>query len=282
MGAMRSKRGKMNYKIVASDIDGTLLNTDSQLSEKNISAISRLGKLGMHFVPATGRTLSEIPPEVLSCSDIRYIIQSNGAAVTDRISGEQIRLCIGCDAAKRLLDILFKYDAHLTVRHGGESYAGKLTDYVVKHNKVDKNHVAVIQRYANFPTNFKEVVYSLDYIEVVSAYFPSEDERQSCRAEIESLGECRTAQVGEHGLEIFDKSAGKGAALLALSEWLGVDRTESIGVGDSGNDITLVQAAGLGLAVKNATDELKGVADEVICSNDEGAIDYILKHFCES
>lgn len=272
----------MKYKIVASDLDGTLLNTDSQLSEKNICAISRLGERGIHFLPATGRTLSEIPAEVLSCSNIRYIIQSNGAAVTDRISGEQIRLCISRDAAKRLLDILFRYDAHLTVRHGGESYAAGLTDRVVSHNKIDKNHVAVIQRYSNFPTNFKEVVYSFDYIEVISAYFHTEDERQSCRREIEALGECRTAQVGEYGLEIFDKSAGKGAALLALCDKLGIARSESVGVGDSGNDITLVQAAGLGLAVKNATDELKDAADEVICSNDEGVVDYILKHFLES
>ncbi len=270
----------MKYKIVASDLDGTLLNSNSTVGEKNLNAISQLSELGIHFVPATGRTLSELPPEVLNCKDIRYIIHSNGAAVTDRLSGEQIRLCIGRDAAGRLLDILFKYDAHLTVRHGGESYAEELTDSVANRCKVDPNHVAVIRKYAKFPTDFKELVYSFDYIEVISAYFRFEEERIKCREEIEALGECHAVSVGEIGLEIFDKSAGKGAALFALCDKLGIDHRQTIGVGDSGNDITLLRAAGLGLAVENAVDSLKSVSNKIVCSNDEGVVAYILENFC--
>ncbi len=269
----------MKYKLVASDLDGTLLDSHSKIGKRNLDAISKVTEMGVHFVPATGRTLCELPEEVLECSDIRFIIHSNGATVTDRISGEKILLCIKQEAAKRLFDILYKYDAHLTVRQGGKSYAEELLENTAEHNRIDKNHVAVIRRYSEFPKNFKSVIYSLPEVEVVSAYFHSDEERIKCRDEIAALGQCRAVVVSCGGLEIFDKSAGKGKALLALCERLGIDATETIGVGDSGNDITLVSTAGLGLAVSNSSASLMEVADEVICSNDEGAVGYILENF---
>ena len=269
----------MKYKLVASDLDGTLLDSSSRVGNRNLDAISKLTEKGVYFVPATGRTLCELPEEVLNCSDIRYVIHSNGATVTDRVSGEKIRLCIKKEAAKRLFDILYKYDAHLTVRHGGKSYAEKLFDNTERHNRIDKNHVAVISRYSEFPEDFKSVIYALPDVEVVSAYFHSDEERLKCRDEISALGECRAVVVSCGGLEIFDKSAGKGKALLALCEKLGIDASETIGVGDSGNDITLVGAAGLGLAVSNSSPSLTAEADRVICSCDEGAIGYILENY---
>ena len=76
-------------------------------------------------------------------------------------------------------------------------------------------------------------------------------------------------------LEIFSVKAGKGTALEKLAESLGIPMWETIGIGDSGNDISLVKSAGLGLAVENACGELKEIADEVICSNDCHAIRYV-------
>ena len=67
--------------------------------------------------------------------------------------------------------------------------------------------------------------------------------------------------------------------LLALAEALGISQEETIGVGDTTNDMNLIQLAGLGLAMDNAYQELKDAADAVICSNKEHAIKYILEHY---
>ena len=64
-----------------------------------------------------------------------------------------------------------------------------------------------------------------------------------------------------------------------LADLLGIDYSDTISAGDSNNDLTITQAAGLGLAVSNACDSLKEVADEIICSNDEHIVSYILNHY---
>ena len=66
---------------------------------------------------------------------------------------------------------------------------------------------------------------------------------------------------------------------MLLADILGVDRAQTIAVGDSTNDMTMIKAAGLGLAMQNAVDELKQNADEVICDNNSNAIDYIVERY---
>ena len=87
------------------------------------------------------------------------------------------------------------------------------------------------------------------------------------------------AQSNKYNLEVFSSKAGKGNALMLLADILGVDRTQTIAVGDSTNDMTMIKAAGLGLAMQNAVDELKQNADEVICDNNSNAIDYIVERY---
>jgi len=87
------------------------------------------------------------------------------------------------------------------------------------------------------------------------------------------------AQSHKYNLEVFGKNAGKGNAGLKLAEILGIDKKDTIAVGDSTNDYTMIKAAGLGLAMENAVDELKAVADTIICNNDRHSAKYILDNY---
>ena len=113
----------------------------------------------------------------------------------------------------------------------------------------------------------------------ISLFFRSMEELKLCSDALRRLGGLHVAEPLPFNLEIFREDAGKGTALLSLAEHLGIDIRDTIGVGDSGNDITLLQTANLGLAVANATDSLKAVCDEIICANTEDAIDYIAKRY---
>ena len=75
---------KRKYKIVASDLDGTLLNKEQAVSEENLCAISEMNRLGVEFVPTTGRAMNEIDLSLMKFPDIRYIIASDGAVVFDK------------------------------------------------------------------------------------------------------------------------------------------------------------------------------------------------------
>ena len=121
------------YRLIASDLDGTLLDGGSRVGEKNLRAIRELTERGVIFVPSTGRALSEIPSELLSLDCIRYIIYANGASVIDRVTGERIEACIDRERLNSVFAVLSHYDTHIAVRYKGETFVARRSwiDYVI-------------------------------------------------------------------------------------------------------------------------------------------------------
>ena len=77
----------MKYQLIATDLDGTLLDETGRLSPKNLSALETLTRMGVTVVPASGRALEEMPKEILECPFFRYYIASNGAGIYDKETG---------------------------------------------------------------------------------------------------------------------------------------------------------------------------------------------------
>ena len=270
------------YKIVASDLDGTLLNNDSMISKNNKNAIAELHKKGVFFVPATGRTFREILPELKSNDNIRFIMHTNGAVIHDKETGEHIFNCMNSELVCEVFDILCEYDTHIGIRSDGNFYIDADRDNserAAEHYKFTDAHVLCIKNFAIEMKNFKEWVRTAKNVEDFALYFASEEELAECYARLEKDCRLKLAKFPPKGLEIFSSNAGKGRALHLLADKLGVDYDDTIAVGDSMNDYTMIEAAGLGLGVSNAMDELKVICDKVICSNEEDAIDYINKNY---
>lgn len=270
-----------NYKIVASDLDGTLMNNRAQISKENMDAIGRMHEKGIYFVPCSGRTLSEMPRQLREHADIDYIIYSNGAVVLDRKSGERILNCIPNDIVREILDIVTSCESHITMRHNGQCLvdAAFQNEQAFTYYNVIVPHQDCVLNYAEHLSDFMEYAYGADQVEVISVFFHDYADKLACRKKLEETGVLRIAESSEYNIEIFDINAGKGNALLSLADLLGVDHRETMSLGDSDNDYAVTQAAGLGLAVSNACDALKEVADEIICSNEEHVADYVLRRY---
>lgn len=270
-----------NYKIVACDLDGTLLNNRSEVSSENLSAIEALFKKGVYFVPSTGRTFSELPIELKSNPNIRYAILSNGAVVFDKHTGKRILNGISKKDAKEIFEILIKHEAHITFRRNGECFvdAAFQTDDFFEYYNLCEAHRAVVRNYANYLEDFGENICSEDGIEVIQAFFHSYEGKKACQKILCENKNLRIAEPFPTSLEIFSCTAGKGNALRSLADLLCVDCADTISIGDSDNDSSIIEASGFGLAVANATDNLKSLADEVICSNEEHAVAYVLSHY---
>lgn len=269
-----------SYKIIASDLDGTLLNNKSLVSEENIEAIKKLSEKGVFFVPSTGRSLSEIPTVITDIPEVRYIITSNGAAVNDRQTGERLLCCISNEKVRKILDILYEYDTHIAYRYDGILYvdAKQQTDEDFVYYNVCDAHINVIKNYAVLLDDFKEKSYLADEVETIAAFIHDKSKLLECRRKIEAIGGISVVETWEN-LEIMNEKAGKGNALLSLADKIGVGRDETIAMGDSDNDATMIKSAQLGLVVSNGIDSLKAVADEVICSNEEHAVKYVLENY---
>lgn len=271
-----------NYKIVASDLDGTLLNSNDRISEENWQAIREMTARGVYFVPCTGRTLHEMDPVLRDNPAVRYIIHSDGAVVYDKQTDRRITACMEGEDVRFILNMLLECDTHLTVRYERNTYidVNKSNRSKYKYYRMSEPYQECIcERFAIKTENFEEFCHGLDNAEMICAFFHNDDEAAECAKRIEETGKYFLAYFKPYCYEIFSREAGKGNALLRLADEIGIDRSQTIGVGDSCNDMTLIGSAGLGLCMSNGYDEPKAIADEIICSNDEHAMKYILEHY---
>lgn len=270
-----------DYKIIASDLDGTLFSTKVEVSPQNHAAIKKLHEKGIYFVPSSGRTLCEIPKELTENPYIRFIMFSNGSSIYDKETGKTLLSCIDSQTASRAFDILEQFEIHVTIRQGGQNYGDveASDDESCKYLNVETGHRGLLNTFGKFLPDFSKFYRSLNNIEMISVFFHDDNERIRCKELLEQKCNLIIASAMPYNLEICSSSAGKGNGLLMLGKYLGISKDEIIAVGDSENDIPAIKTAGLGLAMANACNALKEVADEIVCDNNSHVVDYILNNY---
>ena len=269
------------FKIIACDLDGTLLDSNSQISEKNLAAISKLSDMGVYFVPCTGRTFAELPSALKNNTSIRYVIHSDGAVIRNTVTGERTLHCMSAETAAAVFNTAALFDTNVSVRADGKLYlkTRDITPEMAEHYHFWEKAIEVMQNFGNSRADFDTFKYSLDAIETISIFFHDADELERCQNLLEAIDGVSTTSACAYNVEVYSSSAGKGSSLLHLADMLGIDRSLTAAMGDSCNDISMITAAGTGMAMANACDELKAVCDKIICSNDEDAVSYILSNF---
>ncbi|MBO5048687.1 MAG: Cof-type HAD-IIB family hydrolase [Clostridia bacterium] len=273
---------KKKYKIVASDLDGTLLNTDQKISAENLAAIKEMCRLGVQLVPTTGRALCEMPEALLASDDVRYYITSNGTAVWDKEQEKMILThYIPEDTVAFITETVKPYTTYWLVHEGGVNHYDRAL-----HTPAYLDKCNVGQAFRNIVETMAKGIDGMDAflkaskaIEMICIFFEDHRALEACKRTFIESGKLRAVQSDENNIEIFMSSAGKGNALAAFAKMLGVDTSEVIAVGDSDNDKTLLASAGLSLAMENAADDLKAIADKTICNNNEHSAKYILENF---
>lgn len=269
------------YKLVASDLDGTLLKNDQTLSLENAAAIAEMTDRGVHFAISTGRTYGEILPALRQNPNIRFIIHSDGAVIYDKQTDTRHTACFAGAAKKLVLDSLFACKTWFTVRYNGVSYydGEHSTDADYDFNRLTMYYRAMVAD-CNVPKkDFQSFCYAMEEIEQITVFFHSDEELAFCEKTFRDSGLLETSCSSPNSFEVYNAKAGKGNALLKLADLLGVGHHQTIAIGDTINDLSIVKAAALGLATGNAMEGLKAVADAVICSNEEHAAQYVLEHY---
>ena len=269
------------HHIIASDLDGTLIRHE-QISPENAEAIKELKARGVCFAANSGRCLGELPKAVLEQPDIRYYIWSDGAVIWDKETDTIIsETCMSREKVRTVFDILDEYSTSSTVRHKGVSYADidKNREELYPNYRVGKGYGWFIDKYSKKIEDFDRRIREFEDVEMICVFFSTEKEQEECRLRLEALGDFTVASSWPENLEIFSKAAGKGNALLKLADLLDVPHENTIAVGDSKNDMDMIVKAGTGLAMDNATDELKAAAKKTICHVDDHSAKYILNSY---
>lgn len=269
------------YRLVASDLDGTLFDESVQVSPQNLQAISDLTARGVLFVPCTGRSWTEMPPVLREHADIRYYIYSNGTVVYDKLTDTRTAYELERAQLSALFDTLRTYEAHVTVRARDGLYhdAALANAEAYAYYNLCLPHIGVLTQHGTACADFRALCDTVEHVEVVSVFFHNESEWRTCQRLLGTVEGIRAVESSYCNLEIFHAQAGKGNALCRLCEMLSIPTDQTLGMGDSGNDLPLLQATELALAVGNACPELKDAAHEVICSVHEHALAYVVENY---
>lgn len=274
----------MKYKLIACDLDGTLLQDDSRVSRENLDAIGRITQKGIIFALVTGRTLYEIPKELLQCSDIRYIVFSDGSVACDRKNDTELfSKYIDRETALKLYNLLKPFSVMTEIYQNGHPVTEKqnINNKSYEYYRVDVDYRSVIDQTRIGVDNLKSYIEGCEKIELFNIFFKDQSQRSEYAKLLENMDEIQFTTSMENNIEITSKSVLKGVALERLCDYLRISSENVICVGDSPNDFSMFDFSGLSLSAGNACEEVKKHADKTVCTNNEHIAKYILKNILE-
>ena len=272
-------------KLIALDLDGTLFNSQSQISAHNIDTIKKANEAGATVVISTGRPYSGLPFEQLKGSGIRFAITTNGSAIYEIESGKCLfEEAMDEDIILPILDFLLTKDIHMDAFIGGKGYtpvqcvaAGqKLANPPALKHYILNTRVRV----DNLPLFIHEN--QLKVQKMTLNFYPEGDvfkDREEVRKYLESNPAVTTVSGGYNNLEFTRADVNKGVGLQKMAQLLDIPVAQTMAVGDTENDLAIIRAAGVGVAMGNATAAVKSAADYITTSNDENGVATAIAHF---
>lgn len=274
----------MAIKLAATDLDGTLIASNGEISTENFEAMEKAVKEGLYIVPTTGRSFYEMPEELRERKSYTHCICSNGAVIFDRDGNEIWKSTFSKENTLELFSILSEYDTMIEVYTKGVPVTekSKLTKESYIHYRVEENYHDVLTASRKGVENLEAfLTESKEGAEMFNIFFSDADERKEAFERIGKLEYTELTTSMASNMEILQRRVNKGSSLKKLCEKLGISKEEVMAMGDSRNDITLLSAAGIPLAVSNACDDLKEKAKEIICSCDESAMAFALNRYVQ-
>lgn len=277
---------KRTIKLIAIDMDGTLLNAAHEISEKNQQAIRRAVEMGIHVVISTGRPYSGIGAQTLSALGIRYAVTANGGGIYQIpekkcLFSRAMEPEIVCSVIRQLL----KKDIHFDAFIAGERYTQtSCLDVISKLNlsDVSKQYISsseiVKEDLAAFieQNHFNVEKLTLNFYKLPDGTFK---DREAVISLLAANPQVTYLCGGYSNLEFTKAGTTKELGLRFLADLLNSSMEETMAIGDTENDLAMIKAAGIGVAMQNAFDEVKQAAQFVTLSNEESGVAYAIEKF---
>ncbi len=268
-------------KMVALDLDGTTLDQNSQITDRTRDALQAAMNRGVHIVVSTGRSFDAIPEQVLNVTGLEYLINSNGADISEVPN----RKCIYTNHIEEsavLAAIELLRDSGLSV----EAVIDRVTyidqdeyDEITVNGSGYRDVNYVISTRTPVKNLFDYMMENRNKIENINIIFENLEEKEEWRKKLIKIPDSTLTTSFSHNYEIGGSTTSKAEALRFLMNRLGVSREELMACGDSPNDSEMIKFAGLGVAMGNATDAVKEIADYITESNSNDGVAKAIEKF---
>lgn len=275
-------RVNQDIRVVGLDLDSTLLRDDKTISERTRRTLEEAIQKGIYILPATGRTRTGIPECVLAIEGVRYGVCSNGAVVVDLATGEEWYSCKldygdALELADRLEGYHTMYDCYIDGRGYTEKrFLSRLEDY-----KVEPKIQEMILKTRNPVDHLLETVEKLHRpVEKFNMFFGDLEEREQALKQLSGLPHLKVTSSLSNNLEINAAECNKGAALLGFAKKMGFSGGQVMCCGDGNNDYDMIRMCGVGVAMMNAVDSVKQIADYITYTNEEDGAARAIERLC--
>lgn len=272
--------------IIALDLDGTLFNRDRQITPYTKEQIKKAVSLGIAVVISTGRPYVGLPLEEAAELGIRYAITTNGAAVYEIPTRTCIyEKCMSEDFSWKILGEVLKKHVHLDAFVHGDAYTQTSTLEVVRHSSLPestRNYILTTRNQVKDICGF----FKKNHLKLQKATINFEVEsdggfvdREETKELLLSYPQIQVVCGGYNNLEFTSAGVTKGAGLRFLCEHLNIPIESAMVCGDSENDKDIMEAAGFAVAMGNAEEEIKEIADYVTATNEEDGVGLAIEKF---
>ncbi|MBR6410497.1 MAG: HAD family phosphatase [Clostridia bacterium] len=263
------------YKLIALDLDGTLLTSDKVLTDENRRALTRAAEAGVEIVPATGRFYEGMPECIRSLPFVHYGITINGAQVWD--VRKQQAVCKAEIPYKRAVEVLTYLDALPVIYDCYMDNWGWMTQSMYDRAAEFAPSVHVLENIRMLRKPVPELkAHILDTkhdIQKLQMFFKDMDLRLRTIPDLkERFPDLSVTTAIVNNIEINSLQAQKGNALAALAEHLHLDMAGTVAFGDDYNDESILKKAGVGVEMANAPEAIRKIADRVTGSCDESGV----------
>lgn len=256
-----------NYRLVAIDMDGTLLNNDLKISPAARKVIKEVEQRGIKVTLCTGRMFASAKKYADELGINVPLITYNGALVKNSRTGKVIyERWVPMEEVERVVKICRKYGFQLNVYCDDKLYVENVSDYARMYAEKVMVPLNKVDDFLTFlKTNNKKVTKMLA--------IGKEEELDMMRREYCSEGtDLYITRSQDHFLEFLHREATKGFGLQAVARYLSVKRDEILAIGDNENDLEMFRVAGTAVVMGNARKDIKAQADYVTASNDDDGV----------
>lgn len=263
-------------KLIAIDIDGTLLNEENILAQETIDAITEARTQGIKVVLCTGRPLTGVKKYLkklnISGSN-EYAITFNGAQVQDADGNIIEKSALNYQDFIKLEQLSHKLNTNFQI---------ETADYIYATNR-NLSPYSVAESYlVNMPIRVRtpeEITKNIEIVKAMLIADPDVIDAAEPKVPESLLNHLSMVKSEPVFLEFMNQKASKGQALSKLAEQLNLTAENVMAIGDQGNDITMISYAGTGVAMGNGIDKLKSIANVVTKTNKENGVAYAIRNF---
>lgn len=271
----------MDFKLIGLDLDGTTLDNRGKLSARTQKALENAYESGVHVVIATGRNFTALPDVLRNLNFIQYTITSNGGEIRDYKTQKSIyKNHIGIEGAKAVYEYLKNRSYMIEIFIDGMGFIGNRDFENIKNGLISyRTAEYVIKTRTPVDDIFVKFKENLSCIENINIFFETTDEKNKMREELKSFTDINVTSSLIENLEIGRKDTSKATGIKFIADRLQIDTSKIICFGDGLNDLEMIKMAGMGVAMGNATDDVKAKADYITDPNSEDGVAKVIEKF---